>query len=901
MSIREYLLRPAESLMSYRVRDLLAGCIAFALIVAVGAALGQSGSGGTLPASTLHISDSTTDGTTWLKVVSGPTGIAWRYPGGDWRDRNLVLQGTTPWASATISNFDKEQVLNFDVTELVRRHKSVGTDQLPNAGWIALLQSGTALGYFYSREYPDSLKRPKLTVTTSTGTVTLNAGADAWMASSAQTPGINSATTMSVESGARIALWFDLSGISGSILRATLTLTSTTTQYGGSTGTIGIQPVDLPLLPPPDTAAPSVPTSVSGVPVSPTQINLTWTASTDNVAVTGYRVFRDGVPVGETALTAFNDSSLAADTTYNYRISAFDKAGNVSAQSSAATVRTPIAPPVPPAPGVPPIIPETALRISDSIYSGATWLSMMGGEINVPWKHPGGDWSDAARVRQGPMPWATSTIVDKDIEQVLAFNVTDLVRQHQSTLTGRIPNRGWIVKTDSGPAIGQYFSRESADPTKRPVLKIQTSVQTYTLAAGADAVLATSAQTPGGNAVNVMTVGTNERIGLWFDLSKVTGTIQNATLYLTSTTTQYGGGSAVLGIYPVDLAETFAPIPVRAGIGALFPRDEGIERHADILFVERFPNLDMHLRGWWWAGGDPVIQNNRSIVGDTDPQDPNYRPLAPGVKAYKMTIPAGGFGGEFGRWSLWSNLGYEPEELYMRTYARIGTAFDSMGGKFPFGFDGTYIRRNYLALPVNGFTQYFATNPATGRAWIRPDAPAYAGNGGDTSNGTNGWSARGGFIASDCESTTPCQGWTPNPLIASGYRTLHYYSYWADQPQVKGSSFPWRNGLLGIVPKNTWFAIDSYVKLNSVNADGSGNKDGILRTWINGQLAFEMTDFRVRHWPGNPAGARNIKLDSVWLNFYHGGLLAANSPMTVYLANLVVAKSFIGPSGFVVP
>ena len=40
----------------------------------------------------------------------------------------------------------------------------------------------------------------------------------------------------------------------------------------------------------------------------------------------------------------------------------------------------------------------------------------------------------------------------------------------------------------------------------------------------------------------------------------------------------------------------------------------------------------------------------------------------------------------------------------------------------------------------------------------------------------------------------------------------------------------------------------------------------------------------------------NIKIDSVWLNFYHGGLDAAKSPMTVYLSDIVVANSFIGPT-----
>ncbi len=49
---------------------------------------------------------------------------------------------------------------------------------------------------------------------------------------------------------------------------------------------------------------------------------------------------------------------------------------------------------------------------------------------------------------------------------------------------------------------------------------------------------------------------------------------------------------------------------------------------------------------------------------------------------------------------------------------------------------------------------------------------------------------------------------------------------------------------------------------------------------------------------GDAAGANNIKLYSLWLNFYHGGLDPAKSPMTVYLSNIVVANSFIGPGVF---
>ena len=44
----------------------------------------------------------------------------------------------------------------------------------------------------------------------------------------------------------------------------------------------------------PDTIPPSVPANLSAIPVSSSQINVAWSASTDNVAVTGYRVFRGG-------------------------------------------------------------------------------------------------------------------------------------------------------------------------------------------------------------------------------------------------------------------------------------------------------------------------------------------------------------------------------------------------------------------------------------------------------------------------------------------------------------------------------------------------------------------------------------------------------------------------------
>src|SRR6266540_44148 len=96
--------------------------------------------------------------------------------------------------------------------------------------------------------------------------------------------------------------------------------------------------------PPPDTTPPSVPTGLTASAVSSSQINLSWTASSDNVGVSGYRVFRNGVQIATASATSFTNTGLSPSTTYTYAVAAFDAAGNLSAQSSPASATTPAAP-----------------------------------------------------------------------------------------------------------------------------------------------------------------------------------------------------------------------------------------------------------------------------------------------------------------------------------------------------------------------------------------------------------------------------------------------------------------------------------------------------------------------------------------------------------------------------
>jgi len=115
----------------------------------------------------------------------------------------------------------------------------------------------------------------------------------------------------------------------------------------------------------PDTAAPSVPSGLSATPVSSSQINLSWSASTDNVGVTGYRVYRGGTQIGTTGGTTYQNSGLAASTAYTYAIAAYDAAGNVSARSASvgATTQTIVVPTSTPT--------STKFRVGDRVRATA--------------------------------------------------------------------------------------------------------------------------------------------------------------------------------------------------------------------------------------------------------------------------------------------------------------------------------------------------------------------------------------------------------------------------------------------------------------------------------------------------------------------------------------------------
>ncbi len=91
-----------------------------------------------------------------------------------------------------------------------------------------------------------------------------------------------------------------------------------------------------------DTQAPTAPTNLAASNVQSTTLTLTWTASTDNVGVTNYNIYRNNNYIASTgnSTPTFNVTGLTASTAYSFFVRALDAAGNLSPVSNTINVTT---------------------------------------------------------------------------------------------------------------------------------------------------------------------------------------------------------------------------------------------------------------------------------------------------------------------------------------------------------------------------------------------------------------------------------------------------------------------------------------------------------------------------------------------------------------------------------
>ena len=272
-------------------------------------------------------------------------------------------------------------------------------------------------------------------------------------------------------------------------------------------------------------------------------------------------------------------------------------------------------------------------------------------------------------------------------------------------------------------------------------------------------------------------------------------------------------------------------VPVESGLASGYVRDEGIAADSSVVYASSFES-DTWTDGWTRLGSNSNVARVARDPGN------RFEPLV--GEALRVTVKQGKVQGVNTQFRFADNLGEEPQEMYFRYYLRLGENWNPKleGGKLP-GFAGTYNR---------------------------------AGWGGRRANGVNGWSARGAFFR-----------WRDQISPMGALRGIGSYVYFADMPATYGSLWGWNEGPTGMLEKNRWYAVEQHVRLNT-----PGRADGLLQAWIDGRLAFEKQDIRFRDIP-------DLRIESLWLNVYHGGTTPADEDLSLYIDNLVIARRYIGP------
>ncbi len=389
---------------------------------------------------------------TWNSRMSG---VSWTTAGGNWYDKNAVSQGTTPYASITFAagTVPDNKYYDFDVTQLVQEYVS---GKYKNTGFFlkAKTESGNYIA-FYSAEASNTAVRPKLTITSASGSTTVdnlpvaNAGAD--KTATVGTSVTFDASASTDDKGIASYSWdFDLSnGITAEATTmiasktytaiGTYTVTLTVTDTAGQKSTDTVQVV-----------VSSASSPVSTVSYTPTYDNRLRSASPTSVLST-------------TTYLDIGRSSATVRDVMLFDLSSYKTTDTISKATLSLYWYYPVG----------------TTRTSDTVVEVyrpvewdpkyVTWNSRMSG---VSWTTAGGSWYDKNAVSQGTTPYASVTFTGTKLpdNKYYDFDVTQLVQEYVS---GKYKNTGFFLKarTESGNYIA-FYSLESSNAAVRPKLTI---------------------------------------------------------------------------------------------------------------------------------------------------------------------------------------------------------------------------------------------------------------------------------------------------------------------------------------------------------------------------------------------------------------------------------------------
>src|SRR5213076_1255747 len=210
---------------------------------------------------------------------------------------------------------------------------------------------------------------------------------------------------------------------------------------------------------PADTQPPTTPSNLTATAVSGSQINLSWTASTDDVGVTGYRVERcqgagctSFAPIATAGGATYSDTGLGANTTYTYRVRATDAAGNPSGYSEVASATTLSPPPRP-----------TGLVAAYGFNEGSGTTVIDASGNNNTGTLSGATWTTAGRYGNALVFNGTSASVTVPNSASLGLTAAMTL---EAWVYPTVAPTGWRAVIDKN--VDRYYLMASSDQGNRP-------------------------------------------------------------------------------------------------------------------------------------------------------------------------------------------------------------------------------------------------------------------------------------------------------------------------------------------------------------------------------------------------------------------------------------------------
>ena len=465
--------------------------------------------------------------------------------------------------------------------------------------------------------------------------------------------------------------------------------------------------------------------------------------------------------------------------------------------------------------------------------------------------NPGrGDWLDAKHIPLGAEPYVASTVALGP----LVLNVTDLVNRWLSSRS----NRGFYLRSGENWAF-TFAGRNNSVVNARPQLMIVTSSGTTVVECSCNAMWSPSTFQTKDSRSTFSVAKDSWFAALNFDISTISGPIQSATLSLTCLSLKYPGTLEIFELNPPEFRNGAGALPKRSGLASDFPLDRGLSAHASVVFAADFSDIS---KARWQVGG---VAPGTSQVKDPKTGSTYLRGLIPKGETAGCTLERSVVDGTP------AGIPAKTEtELYGRYYVLLEDDWgsDVDANKMP-GWDGRFGWWN----PV-GYWQ-----STTGNGGSRPTGLKIR------NTAANRWEYEGASMRGH-GGTRSNDGNPYDELFWIGN-----YIYHLDQEGPFGEPVRWPGVVLG---KGRWYCIEQYIKMNSISGpfDDTGNgiaiHDGQYRVWVDGVQAYERTNFRWRRHP-------EMGIQGFWLNWYHGGTVAAPRDMHFRMDAVVLARAYIGP------